>query len=223
MSAEVPLLKHLPPPLRAEVSQRLHHIRATKGRHLLEKDSTSTDVFFVLEGNAEVVLYSSNGRRVSVHTMGPGDMFGELAALDGGPRSASIVASSDIRYARMRASDFMKCLECSPEAVIGLTRVLVSSLRRATEQIFELSTLNVRARIHCELLRLARKGEPQKDGTVVVRGAPTHEALADRIGTHREAVTREMRALSDNKIIRYGRGSLTILNMARLEEEALRQ
>jgi CRP/FNR family transcriptional regulator, cyclic AMP receptor protein len=220
-STVLPLLKHVPDALRREIAQRLRVVRAAKGRTLVEKGSASEDVFFVLEGRAHVVLYSSAGREVSVHDIRPGDMFGEIAVLDGQPRSASIVASSDLRAAVMRGVDFMKCLESSPAAGVWVARALASSVRRLTEQVFELSALNVQARIHCELLRLAQKGESRGD-TIEVWPAPTHAELAGRIGTHREAVTREMRVLSQEKIIRHGRRRLLILDLARLQQSAQR-
>ena len=76
-------------------------------------------------------------------------------------------------------------------------------------------------RIHCALLRLAQKGE-RRNGGIEVRPAPTHAELASRIGTHREAVTRELRLLSKDRVIRYGRRSLMIVNLARLEQASLR-
>jgi CRP-like cAMP-binding protein len=219
--ARLELLTHVPDALHTQVVQRLRIIRAAKGRTLLEKGSTSAEVFFVLEGRAEVVLYSASGREVCVHTIGPGDMFGEIAILDGGARSASVVAASELRVAAMRAADFLKCIECSPAAGLWLSRALALSVRRLTEKVFELSALNVQARIHCELLRLAQKGEP-RNGGIEIRQVPTHAELASRIGTHREAVTREMRALSDMQIIRHGRGSLMIIDLARLQQAAYR-
>ena len=220
-STQLQLLKYLPDALRTEMTHRLRMIRAPKGRTLVEKGSRSTDVFFLLEGRAEVLLYSASGREVCVNDIGPGDIFGEIAVLDGEPRSASIVALSELKVAAMRANDFMTCFEGSPAAGIWLARRLAASVRRLTEQVFELSALNVQTRIHCELLRLAQKGKPSSGG-IEVRPAPTHAELAKHIGTHREAVTREMKALSGEKIIRYGRGSLTIIDLARLEQAARR-
>lgn len=220
-SIQVQLLKYVPEPLRTEIAHRLRVIRAAKGRTLVEKGSRSTDVFFLLEGQAEVLLYSSSGREVSVNTIGPGDVIGEIAALDGEARSASVVASSELLAVAMRASDFMACIENSPAAGLWLARRLAAGMRRLTEQVFELSALNVQTRIHCELLRLAQKGQ-QRNGGIEVRPAPTHAELASRIGTHREAVTREMRVLSDEKIIRHGRRSLMILDLARLEQATQR-
>jgi len=215
------ILKFAPDALRREITQRLRVIRAAKGRTLVEKGSRSTDIFFLLEGRAKVLLYSANGREVCVHNIGPGEMFGEISVLDGEPRSASIVASSEILVVAMHAKDFTACVESSPAAGIWLARALASSVRRLTEQVFELSALNVQTRIHCELLRLAHAGAPTNGG-IEVRPAPTHAELATRIGTHREAVTRELRVLSDEGIIRYDRRSLTIVDLAGLEQSALR-
>jgi len=215
------ILKYVSSALRTEITPRLRLTRAPKGRTLLERGSRSNEVFFLLQGRAEVVLYSSTGREVCVNDIGPGDMCGEIAALDGGPRSASIVATTDLFVAAMRGADFMKCLESSPAAGIWLAGKLAARSRRLTEQVFELSALNVRARIHCELLRLAQKGEAHGAG-IIVRPAPTHAELASRIGTHREAITREMRALSDGNVIRHGRRSLMIVDLARLEQAAQR-
>ena len=215
-NTQLQLLKHVLDPLRTQIAHRLRTIRAPKGRTLVEKGSGSTDVFFLLEGRAEVLLYSSNGREVCVNNIGPGDMFGEIAVLDGEPRSASIVAASDLVIVAMRANDFMTCFESSPEAGIWLARRLASGMRRLTEQVFELSALNVQTRIHCELLRLVQKGKACGDG-IEVRPAPTHAELASRIGTHREAVTREMQVLSKAKIISYDRRRLLITDLPRLE------
>src|SRR5215471_11877980 len=103
---DLEFLAQLPEALRTEVTQRLHTVRSLKGRTLLEKGSNSRDVFFVLEGEVEVVLYAPDGREVFVTAIGPGEMFGQLAALDGGPRSATIVALSDVVVAIMSANDF---------------------------------------------------------------------------------------------------------------------
>ena len=100
-----------------------------------------------------------------------------------------------------------------------MVRRLVTSVRSLTERLFELIALNVQTRIHCELLRLAQGGE-QRGGIIEIRNPPTHAELANRIGTHREAVTRELTALSGMKIIRHGRRSLQILDLARLERAA---
>jgi CRP/FNR family cyclic AMP-dependent transcriptional regulator len=205
-----------PPAVRDAVRGRLRPFQVAKGRTVVGVATRSTDVFFVVEGEMQALLYSSNGREVSVRQIGQGDLFGELAALDDLPRTASVVAAADSRLLQMSRSDFLLCLESSPTAAMWLARRLGSEVRRLTERVFELSALNVQARLHCELLRLAKTGMGV-DTPMVIEPAPTHAELANRIGTHREAVTREMRALVQRKIIRAGRRSLEFVDLPRLE------
>ena len=203
-------------PTRSALLRRVRTIRLPKGRTLVEKDSRSTDVFLLREGTAQVVLYSPAGREVWVNTAGPGDLVGELAALDGEPRSTSVVALTNLSVIAMTAAEFLACLEASPHAALWLARRFAAGMRKLTEQVYELSLLNVQTRVHRELLRLARTGELH-GGVIEIRPAPTHAELASRIGTHREAVTREIRALAKDNIIKSGRRSLIILNLERLE------
>lgn len=217
MNAVTPVVLTLvPASLRRVVEPRLRMVRAPKGRTVMGVGARSTEVFFVVEGEARVLLYSSDGREVSVRILGPGDLFGELAALDGGARSASVIAASDLRLIAMSRADFLACVDTSAEAAAWLARRLGAEVRRLTEKVFELSALNVRTRLHCELLRMARLGEDGDRGRRI-SPAPTHAELANRIGTHREAVTRELRSLNDRNIIRHHRGSLEFIDLAGLE------
>lgn len=211
----------VPEPLRSFALRRAKVIRVPKGRTLLEKDSRTTDVFILREGTAQIVLYSSAGRDVWVNTAGPGDIIGEIAALDGEPRSTSVVALTGLIVAMMTAAEFLACIDSSPEAALWLARRFAAGMRKLTEQVYELSVLNVQTRIQRELLRLAGYGE-RRNGAIEINPAPSHAEIASRIGTHREAVTRELRALSKENIIRSGRRSLTIMDPERLER-AIRQ
>jgi CRP-like cAMP-binding protein len=176
--------------------------------------------FFIREGEARVLLFSSSGKEVSVRNLLAGDVIGDLAALDCLPRSASVLALTDVRVRILSRADFLACLDSSAETAIWMARRLGAEVRRLTEKVFELSALNVQARLHCELLRLARG-----DGTprTVIIPAPTHAELASRIGTHREAVTREMRALTKMNILRNQRRSLEFIDLAALERAVLRE
>lgn len=213
------LLPLIAPALRRQMEARMRTIRALKGRTIFSAGAHATDVLLVVEGQVQVLLYSINGREVSVRDLGPGSILGELAALDGRPRSASVVAATDVLLRVMSREDFLTCIEASPAAALWLARRLTHEVRRLTERVFELSALNVQARLHCELLRLARG-----DGSIASRipRAPTHAELANRIGTHREAVTREMRSLAQLNIIRNHRRSLEFLDIPELERAVFR-
>lgn len=87
------------------------------GELVLHHNEDSTDLFFVLDGRVRVVVYSAMGKSVAFRDIREGDVFGELAALDHGPRSANVIALSDTRLAVIPAPEFRKLLGGHPEAV----------------------------------------------------------------------------------------------------------
>jgi CRP/FNR family transcriptional regulator, cyclic AMP receptor protein len=212
---DLEFVSHLTPELRTFVLGKVRQIRAKRGQAILGRGGATADVYFILEGVLSAVMYSTNGREVIMRSLPVGAVFGELAAVDGLPRSASVVAETDARVVALRREDFMACLETCPAAALWLARLLAGKVRDMTERIFELSALNVQARLHCELLRMAKAVDER--ALMRIDPAPTHAELANRIGTHREAVTREMRVLVERKIIKASRRSLEFVDLPRLE------
>jgi CRP-like cAMP-binding protein len=200
---------------RAQALARSRTIRARQGQAVVAKGDNSTEVFLVQEGRLQVVLYSAAGREVLLRDLMTGDMFGELGAIDGRSRSVSIVAASDVRLLALGRQAFNAALKASPEAMDWMLHRLVTQVKGLTDRVFELSALDVQARLHCELLRLA-KASPSG---LSIDPAPTHAELANRIGSHREAVTRELGSLAERNIVRSGRRWLEILDIDRLQQE----
>src|SRR5579871_1059703 len=216
-----PLLEFLalvPEPLRTQVyRQRTEVHRGENRRTLIDEDIPSTDVFFLREGEAEVRLYPLHRPDiVYLHTLRPGDVFGEIAALDGKGRSANVEALSEVVADVLRANDFIACLHSSPAAGIWLAQRMAASVRRLSEKVFELTALNVSARIHCELLRLAATGE-RAGNCIVVDPAPNQTELAKRVGTSRDRKSTRLGYLSDRKILEYARPKLVFIDLKALE------
>ena len=91
-------------------------------------------------------------------------------------------------------------------------------VRRLDERVFEFSTLGVNNRIHAELLRLARRAADNGQVSVEIEHAPTHAEIANRVSTHREAVTREIKRLEKLGVIEWGRSRHCILDIPKLDE-----
>lgn len=213
----VGVLDRLGPEDREAVEERFQHHSYAAGNTVISHMDDDRDVYFVLEGRVRATLYSHAGREVDYRDAGPGDMVGELAAIDGGPRSATVEALEPARLARLPAAAFRELVETRP----GFTSVLLGHLsdqvRRLTERVFELSTLSMRERLLRELLRLAENAGV-REGRAEIRPAPTHFELAARIGAYREAVSREMSALQKAGLIRKRGGVLVIANPSRLHQ-----
>jgi CRP/FNR family cyclic AMP-dependent transcriptional regulator len=185
------------------------------GEQIVNYLDTSDDVFFVAEGEVCVTIYSMAGKAISFRNLGTGDTFGEYAAIDGEPRSASVEARTGCVIASMSACEFRKLLEIEPVVAQAVLKALVRNIRYLTRRIYEFSTLAVNNRIQAELLRLAKMAGCE-GATVRLDPAPTHSDIASRISTHREAVTRELNRLARLGIIERKKGTLTVINTDRL-------
>jgi CRP/FNR family transcriptional regulator, cyclic AMP receptor protein len=176
---------------------------------------TSDDVFFLLTGNARVTIRSVDGKAISFRELGPSGMFGEYAAIDGRPRSASVEARTSCLVASMPAVAFRELLEKEPKVVKRLLEHFVMEIRELTTRVYEFSTLAVRYRIQAEVLRLANLSARQGKIANIVP-APTHAEIASRTSTHREAVTRELNRLSKFGIVEQKNRVLLVKDMDRL-------
>ena len=156
------------------------------------------------------------GREIIFSDLGVGHIFGEFSAVDGLPRSAAVVALTDCLLARMPAARFFDLLRENGTVSTRLIQLLVAKIRQASERVFEVSALALRERLRRELLRLAAGGTRSGHG-VVIRPAPTHYDLAARIGSHREAVTRELNRLADKQVLEVGRRQIRIVDLGLLQ------
>lgn len=177
-----------------------HRLLVRAGQIVLTHGSTGRDVFHVCNGAFEVVLMARDGQAVVVRDLGPGDIFGDLAALNTQPRSASVVAKTNGTLVSVSAEQFLNAIAQDPEASSWFTQRLGREVLRLTNKVFELTALAARDRLHCELWRLATAARTS-NGRTVVENMPTHEALAMRIGSQREVVSREMSRLSRQGVL----------------------
>lgn len=215
--AGIALLGQLPPAQLEPLAKACRWRRYDAGQQIVGHQDEGTDVFFVVAGEVHVVIYSPAGKEVSFGDLDAGSTFGEIAAIDGKPRSATIAAVTDSLVASMPAETFRDVLRRHPEVSSKVLEQLANLVRNLSHRVFEFSVLAVKNRIHAELLRLARRHGV--DGNrAVISPAPTHSEIASRLSTHREAVTRELNQLSRDGLIARGDGTLVISNISRLAQ-----
>lgn len=188
-----------------------------KNAQILGDQDPTTDVFFILAGAVRANSVSPRGREVIYSEFRAGDIFGEFSAIDGRPRSSAVSALTDCTVARMPAKAFFEFLRSNGIVSTKLVELLVAKIRTMSERVFEVSALSVSERLRRELVRLAKTGERQGK-VIVIKPAPTHYDIAARIGSHREAVTREFNRLEHEKLIEVGRRQISILDLDRLSQ-----
>ena len=213
--AGISIFAGLTPEALEAIHQRCAWRRYEQGEPIVDYLDSTDDVFFVASGEVGVTIYSVAGQAVSFRTLGAGDIFGEYAAIDGGPRSAGVEARTSCLIASMSAKEFRKLLRTEPVVAEAVLKGLVRNVRSLTKRVYEFSTLAVNNRIHAELLRLASLA-PREGKGARLSPAPTHAEIASRISTHREAVTRELNRLSRIGIIERKSGTLIVRDLDRL-------
>jgi CRP/FNR family cyclic AMP-dependent transcriptional regulator len=197
------------------IGRRCQWRKATAGEVVLQYQDDGDNIFFIIDGTIRLTHYSRSGHEVILGELSAGDMFGELAAIDGQRRSATGVARSDTLLAVMPAAAFLDLIRTNHPIAMATLRRLSGQVRRLTERVFDFSTLAVRNRIHAALLQLAKESVSGSNQAIITP-APTHIDLANMISTHREAVTRELNELVREQLIRREEHSIIILDIARL-------
>ena len=159
-------------------------------------------LFMILEGRIKVTILGDDGREIILTMLGPGDLFGEMALLDNEPRSATAIAVEESELLSLQRSDFQAVIGENPGISAALIKVLSARLRRANHQISTLALLDVYGRVARVILDMAREeGRRLKDGRIAFRRA-THQEIANRIGTTRETVTRMLKDLERQGLVR---------------------
>jgi CRP/FNR family transcriptional regulator, cyclic AMP receptor protein len=176
-------------------------------RTILEHGDRQNDVFFIVEGAVRIVVRTALGYEAILNDMGVGEFFGELAAIDGIQRSASVTTLLRTRLCSFPGEAFMEAVLTSPDVTRRLLRMLSGRLRTKDERLVEFGTLTVRERLIAELLRLSRD---RGSGERVLSPPPPQHVLAARIGTRRESVSRELGEMSRAGYLTVGRQAIVL-------------
>jgi CRP-like cAMP-binding protein len=198
------------------VSQSCTISNYKRNAQILSQNDKTDDVFFILSGSVRINSISAKGRELIYSECTAGNIFGEFSAVDGLPRSATVFALTDCVVARMPAAKFFELIHSNGPVATKLVELLVAKIRKTSQQVFEVAALSLRERLRRELLRLAATG--QREGkSVVIKPAPTHQEIASYLGSHREAVTREINRLHDEGLVEVHRRQICIIDIDRLE------
>ncbi len=193
---------------------RLEYFRA--GRVVFAQGSPGDSLLAVLEGEVTISAPSAEGREVVFAVIESGEFFGEVALLDGKPRSADAIARTDCTLLVIQRRDFMPFLEAHPQIALRLLPVLCAQIRRMSEHVQDALFLDQPARLAKKLLSLAAaSGEPTPEGTRIGRRLSQRE-LGNLVGMPRETVNRQLRLWQANAVIAIDRGAITIRDDAAL-------
>lgn len=207
----------------AEASERLKSMLSAQascvtlkaGEMLFEQGDPGDALFAISSGELEFSILSLNGRKLTLDLMGPGDIFGEIALFDPGPRTATATATLPSQVLRVRSADVQAQLSQHPELAIDMIRLAGRRMRYMGQQLNEQVFLAVPSRLARKLLHLINRCE---DGGGTVNLSQTE--LAEFVGATREAVSKAISTWKRQGVLEPTRGGLRIHDLTALEELA---
>lgn len=209
--------QQLSPEALAKIVANCQWYRYDPGNEIVRYRDQTNSVFFIAQGEIRVTYYSLSGQEVILCNLSAGDMFGELTAIDGHPRSATAIARTSVLLASMPALDFQNLVYSNRQIAETILRRLTGQVRRLTERVYDFSTLAVCNRIQSELLRLA-KDHMISANAAVISPSPTQTEIANLVSTTRETVSRELKKLIKEKLIARQGHDLHVLDIAKLAQ-----
>ena len=215
--AVIDLLKPMQEKDRIKLEQRCIWRNIKHNEVILDRQSESSEIYFVVSGQVRVVNYSMSGREITFDDMGRGQYFGQLAALDNQPRSANVIAVEDSLLASLGRISFKELLLNYPEISLNLLTEMAQIIRTSTDRIMDLSTLGANNRVLAELLRLAHSCA-SNENSAIIKPVPVHSDVASRVSTTRETVARVFSDLSKRQLIQRNGDTLVIHDIVHLQE-----
>jgi CRP-like cAMP-binding protein len=193
------------------VDRLAHHAvtrKVKKGTLLFRKGDAGTNLFAVGAGAVRVSAPSDGGKDTVFNLIIPGEIFGEIAFLDGGPRTADAVMIESGELMLIERRDFLPLLRDYPDLALRLLEILCGRLRHTSEQIEDIVFLKLKARLAKALLYLYERFASEPQQTLKV----TQREISQLVGASRESVNKQLRKWQRQKWTRLERGGLSILS-----------
>jgi CRP-like cAMP-binding protein len=184
---------------------------------LFHRGDEGTQIYVIASGKLKVLTTSLDGDDVMFNITGPGEMIGEVALFSGRPRTASVSAIEPSELLVLDRGDFLNCVRRDPDVAIKLLGVLGDHIGRMSELVEDMLFLNLPVRLAKKLLRFARTdGEETAEG-VRINLKLSQEEWGDLVGTTRESVNKQLRAWTEEGVVRMDGGYVLILRADALE------
>jgi CRP/FNR family cyclic AMP-dependent transcriptional regulator len=214
------LFAHLTP---GEIDQLLAHAHAAHYRHgdvIFHKASPGTGMMAVLNGQVRISAPSPDGREIVLNMINAGEVFGEIALLDGKDRTADAVAQTDCELLVIERRSFVPFLMSNPEVALRLLAVLCERLRRTTEQVEDMLFRDLPSRLAKKLLNLAATSGERADGGFRVATRMSQRELGTMVGMSRESVNKQLRQWQLGGIITMDHGCIVLTDERALQKFA---
>src|SRR5580658_690055 len=181
-----------------------------RGQTLFQKEDEGSYMVAVLSGRIRISATSPEGREVTLNMIDAGEVFGEMALLDGKPRSADATAMEDSNLMLVERRHFIPHLTSNPELVLRVIGLLCERLRETSETLGNFAMLDLPGRLARKLLNLASQYGNTTNGRIHLKIRLSHTELGRFVGCSRETVNKQMRAWEESGLVAREGGRIAI-------------
>ncbi len=216
--ASTPLFGSIPATLLDELAVKAKTIRLDARETIFSKGDPGDRLYLVTKGLVRIGVLSAEGREVTYGMIRVGELFGEIAVLDGGARSADATAMEATDLLALERKDVTGFLQRHPNQALHLLKVLCDRVRRADDLLEDIVFLSLPGRLAKHLLVLdatfGTRERPQGPATIRL----SQQEVADHLGISRESVNKVLSKWEQAGIVTLGRGQITLNRTGALEE-----
>jgi CRP/FNR family transcriptional regulator, cyclic AMP receptor protein len=208
-----PIFREFPPAVIEHLGTYMTRRTVPQGAMIFAKGDPGTTLMAVLSGSVRICVPAGDGHEAVLNIIKPGQLFGEVALLDGRARTADAVAMTDCELMVIERRDFIPFLHCEPDVTLKLIEILCARIRRTSAQVEDVMYLSLSARLAKTLLELSGDVEAS---TTQRKVRITQRELGNIIGMSRESTNKHLRAWQNRNWIRLERGGIALVNPAAL-------
>jgi CRP-like cAMP-binding protein len=217
--ARIPFFAGLDSDALGRVAATLRTRRFRRGEVIFHSGDPGDALFLIMSGEIKISLPSETGDEAILASLRAGDVFGELALLDGAPRSATATALVATEVVVLPRVAFRELIATEPAVRDALLASLAGELRRLTMHVEELHFLDMTGRVAARLVRLSGEvGRPDADGVIHLPSSLTQGELAAMVGSTRQTVNKLLGQFADDGLIRLDRSGMVIIDLPGLVE-----
>lgn len=211
------LFRHLPAAAMQQLANRMTRKTVRRGTVIFAKDDPGIGLIGVIYGSVKISVMAADSRETVLSIINSGEVFGEMALLDGRPRSADATAMTDCELISIDRSVFISILRGDPDVALKIIEILCTRLRRSSEQLQDVMYLNAPARLAKTLLQLAVKTDAPGPARKV---KITQQEISEIIGLSREMTNKQLRLWQRSRWVKLERGGVVLLQPGQLEKVA---
>ena len=179
-----------------------------RGATICSKGEPGNIMFAVISGTVKISTSSAEGRNAILNLIGPGEIFGEVAVLDGLHRTADAIANTNCEIFIIDRREFIPFVQSQPALAMKFIELLCTRLRRTSEQVEQVILQNLPGRLASALIRLTEKHKLAPGGRTV---AVTQQEISEMVGVTRESINKQLRAWAARKWVRLEHGAIVVL------------